>query len=83
MPPEVRAAGEPDDFWVKNYLENGLRLPKMQKIYIKMFGSNATFFQVLSFTADSNSIKCSHYCYCNQYFNIYRLTGFAWSFQDK
>ena len=44
MPPEVRAAGEPDDFWVKNYLENGLRLPKMQKIYIKMFGSNATFF---------------------------------------
>ena len=35
----MRAAGEPDDFWVKNYLENGLRLPK---IYIKMFGSNAT-----------------------------------------
>ena len=35
--PEVRAAGEPDDFWVKNYLENGLRLPK---IYIKMFSSN-------------------------------------------
>ena len=31
------AAGEPDDFWVKNYLENGLRLPKMQKIYIKIW----------------------------------------------
>ena len=41
----VRAAGKPDDFWVKNYLENGLRLPKMQKMYIKMFGSNATFFK--------------------------------------
>ena len=46
----MRAAGEPDDFWVKNYLENGLRLPK---IYIKMFGSNATFFKILSFTADN------------------------------
>ena len=44
LPLEARAAGEPDDFWVNNYLENGLRLPKMQKIYIKMFGSNATFF---------------------------------------
>ena len=49
----MRAAGEPDDFWVKNYLDNGLRLPKMQKIYIKMFGSNATFFLILSFTADN------------------------------
>ena len=37
LPLEARAAGEPDDFWVKNYLENGLKLPKMQKIYIKMF----------------------------------------------
>ena len=47
VPPEVRAAGEPNNFWVKN----SLRLPKMQKIYIKMFGSNATFFKILSFTA--------------------------------
>ena len=49
LPPEARAAGEPDDFWVKNYLENGLRLPKMQKIYINVFGSNATFFKCCLF----------------------------------
>ena len=45
--PEVCAAGEPDDFKVKNYLEYGLELPtkqQIQKIYIKMFGSNATIF---------------------------------------
>ena len=36
--PEVCAAVEADDFWVKNYLENGPKLQKMQKIYIKMFG---------------------------------------------
>ena len=36
----------------QKYLENGLKLPKMQKIYIKMFGSNATFFfRILSLTA--------------------------------
>ena len=50
---EACTTGEPDDFWVKNYLENGLKLPKMQKIYyIKMFGSNASYFSNLSFTAD-------------------------------
>ena len=37
LPPEVSAAGEPDNFWFKHYLENGLKLPKMHKIYIKMF----------------------------------------------
>ena len=34
---EVCATGEPNNFSVANYLENGLKLPKMQKIYIKMF----------------------------------------------
>ena len=67
LPPEARAAGEPDEFWVKNYLENGLRLPKMQKIYIKMFGSNATFFKILSFTADNTksfALKQQFFKFC-------------------
>ena len=54
--PEVCATGKSDEFWVKN----GLKLPKMQKLYFKMFGSNATFFfEFCLLQADNTQKFCS------------------------
>ena len=45
LPLETRTTGEPDDFWVKNYLENGLKLPKMQKCVLKCLARMHNFFE--------------------------------------
>ena len=67
------AASEPDGFWVKNYLENGLKLPKMQKIYILYI---SIVFEERELKKYDNIPSVIKYTICNIVHWIYSIYAF-------